>query len=179
RLFAYDPGYDQKPSERDILDRLRHIIPERSGRDVNIGQAEWLSVFTVHRRLADTYRRGRVLIAGDAAHAHAPFGGQGMLTGVGDAENLAFKLALVIRGKAREGLLDTYEAERRPLATDVLRGTSAVTRVNIASNPIGRFVRDRLAPRIFGLAVVQRWITFTASQLWVSYRKGPLGGRGS
>ena len=178
RLFAYDPGFDQKPSDGDILDRFRHIIPERTGRQVRIGEAEWLSVFTVHRRLAGTYRRGQVLIAGDAAHAHAPFGGQGMLTGVGDAENLAFKLALVVRGKAREALLDTYEAERRPVATEVLRGTSAVTRVNIASNPIGRFLRDHVAPRIFGLAVVQRWTTFTASQLWVSYRKGPLGGRG-
>lgn len=76
RLFVYDPGYDEKPSEADILERIRHVVPERTGRRVRIGDAEWLSVFIVHRRLADTYRRGRVLIAGDAAHAHAPFGGQ-------------------------------------------------------------------------------------------------------
>ena len=178
RLFVYDPGYDEKPSEADILERIRHVVPERTGRRVRIGDAEWLSVFTVHRRLADTYRRGRVLIAGDAAHAHAPFGGQGMLTGLGDAENLGFKLALVVQGLAAEALLDTYETERRPLATDVLRGTSAVTRVNVARNPAARFVRDHIAPRIFGPAPVQRWITYTASQLWVSYRKGPLGGTG-
>ncbi len=147
-------------------------------RDVQIGDAEWLSVFTVHRRLADTYRRGRILLAGDAAHAHAPFGGQGMLTGIGDAENLAFKLALVERGLAADALLDTYEAERRPLATDVLRSTSAVTRVNIAGNPVGRFVRDRVLLPIFKLDAVQRWTTYSTSQLWVSYRKGPLGGRG-
>ena len=179
RLFAYDPEMDQKPTDAAILERIARILPERSGRDVGIGQAEWLSVFTVHRRLADTYRRGRVLIAGDAAHAHAPFGGQGMLTGIGDAENLAFKVALVVRKLASDKLIDSYEAERRPLATEVLRGTSAVTRVNIAANPVGRFLRDRVAPRIFGLAVLQRWITYTASQLWVSYRKGPLGGRGA
>lgn len=101
-----------------------------------------------------------------------------MLTGIGDAENLAFKLALVVRGVARDALIDTYEAERRPLATEVLRGTSAVTRVNVASNPIGRFLRDRVAPQIFSLGAVQRWTTYSASQLWVSYRKGPLGGRG-
>jgi 4,5-epoxidase len=135
-------------------------------------------VFTVHRRLADRYRQGRVLIAGDAAHAHAPFGGQGMLTGIGDAENLAFKLALVIRGRADDAFLDTYQAERRPLATTVLRGTSNVTRVNIVSNPLGRFVRDRIVVRLVGLPVIQRWATYSASQLWVSYRKGPLGGRG-
>ena len=178
RIFAYDPGQAGKPGDEEILDRLRRIIPQRSGRRVHIGAAEWLSMFTVHRRLADRYRHGRTLIAGDAAHAHAPFGGQGMLTGIGDAENLAFKLALVIHGLAADRFLDTYEAERRPLAAGVLRGTSAVTRVNIAGNPVGRFLRDRVAPRIFGLAPVQRWTTYTASQLWVSYRKGPLGGRG-
>ncbi|GAB3235645.1 FAD-dependent monooxygenase [Mycolicibacterium hippocampi] len=178
RLFVYDPGYDDKPSESDILDRIRQVVPERTGRRVHIGDAEWLSVFTVHRRLATTYRRGRVLIAGDAAHAHAPFGGQGMLTGIGDAENLAFKLALVVQDKAGDPLVDTYEAERRPLATGVLRGTSAVTRVNVARNPVGRFLRDHVAPRIFSPAPVQRWLTYTASQLWVSYRKGPLGGTG-
>lgn len=179
RVFAYDPGRGQKPDADEILERIRVLLPERTGRDVRVGDADWLSVFTVHRRLAETYRRDRILIAGDAAHAHSPFGGQGMLTGIGDAENLAFKLALVVRGLAAEALIDTYEAERRPLAKEVLRGTSAVTRVNIASNPVGRFLRDRVAPRIFGIAAVQRWTTYTASQLWVSYRKGPLGARGS
>ena len=178
RLFAYDPGYDEKPSDGDILERIEHIIPERTGRRVRIGDPEWLSVFTVHRRLADTYRHRRVLIAGDAAHAHAPFGGQGMLTGIGDAENLAFKLALVVQKKAKDPLIDSFEAERRPLATEVLRGTSAVTRVNVARSPVVRFLRDHVAPRIFAPAPVQRWITYTASQLWVSYRKGPLGGSG-
>lgn len=178
RLFIYDPTLGQKPSESEILERVEKVVPQRTGRAVGIGDAEWLSVFTVHRRLADRYRQGRVLISGDAAHVHAPFGGQGMLTGIGDAENLAFKLALVIRDRASDKLIDTYEAERRPLATEVLRGTSAVTRVNVASNPIGRFLRDHVATRLFGLAFIQRWTTYTASQLWVSYRKGPLGGRG-
>lgn len=178
RLFIYDPTLAQKPSESEILERVEQTVPQRTGRDVTIGDAEWLSVFTVHRRLAERYRNHRILIAGDAAHVHAPFGGQGMLTGIGDAENLAFKLALVIRNLACDKLIDTYEDERRPLATEVLRGTSAVTRVNVASNPVGRFLRDHVATRLFGLAFIQRWTTYTASQLWVSYRKGPLGGRG-
>jgi Tetracyclin repressor-like, C-terminal domain/FAD binding domain len=101
-----------------------------------------------------------------------------MLTGIGDAENLAWKLALVIRCGAHEPLIDTYQAERRPLATEVLRGTSAVTRVNVASNPVGRFVRDRIILPLFSLPWIQRRATYAASQLWVSYRKGPLGGRG-
>jgi 2-polyprenyl-6-methoxyphenol hydroxylase-like FAD-dependent oxidoreductase len=175
RVFAYDPGQpDGKPTESELLARLEQILPERTGRDVRVIDASWLSMFTVHRGLADTYRRGRVLIAGDAGHIHAPFGGQGMLTGLGDVENLAFKLALVVDGRADVALLDTYEAERRPLATEVLRGTSAVTRINLAHSRIGRFIRDRLVAPIFTIPALQRWVTLRASQLWVSYRRGPL-----
>ncbi|WP_245811842.1 FAD-dependent monooxygenase [Actinophytocola xinjiangensis] len=177
RLLAYDPTSAQgRPTEQEIMDRFRRILPERTGHtDAHIRDVTWASVFTVHRRLADTYRQGRVLLAGDAAHVHAPFGGQGMLTGLGDAENLAWKLALVVREHASESLLDTYQAERRPLAAQVLRGTTAVTRVNIAANPVGRFVRDRVVAPLLNLAPVQRLASYSASQLWVSYRTGPLG----
>lgn len=178
RIIAYDPrSGPEKPTQDEILARLQRIIPERTGRAAPVEQAEWLSMFSVHRRLATTYRRGRVLIAGDAAHTHAPFGGQGMLTGLGDAENLAWKLALVTAGVADERLLDTYEAERRPLATDVLRGTSAVTKVNVAQSSIGRFIRDRVVVPVMNLPAVQRWVTYRTSQLWVTYRHGPLAQR--
>ncbi|MDV3126711.1 FAD-dependent monooxygenase [Mycobacterium sp. 21AC1] len=177
RIIAYDPGQPaEKPTEAEILARLEQILPDRTGRDVRIREASWLSMFTVHRRLADTYRHGRLLIAGDAGHTHAPFGGQGMLTGLGDAENLAWKLALVCDGRADSALLDTYEAERRPLATEVLRSTSAVTKVNVAQGRFGRFLRDRVVVPIVNLPAVQRWVTYQTSQLWVNYRKGPLAG---
>lgn len=177
RVFAYDPDgeSERRLSPDEVLTRVTEILPERTGRAVTVRDAVWLSDFTIHRRLADHYRAGRMLIAGDAAHAHAPFGGQGMLTGLGDAENLAWKLALVVDGTADGALLDTYEAERRPLATDVLRGTSAVTKIDVARSPLGRFLRDRVLIRAFSAGWVQRLATRTASQLWVSYRKGPLG----
>ncbi|MDF5755181.1 FAD-dependent oxidoreductase [Spongiactinospora sp. TRM90649] len=180
RLLAYDAGFrDDKPSEEQIADRMRHILPARTGLSgIRLYDVTWASLFSVHRRLADTYRAGRVLLAGDAAHVHAPFGGQGMLTGLGDAENLAWKLALVVRGRAQEALLDTYQAERRPLATAVLRGSTAATKLNIAAGPIGRFLRDQVLMRIFSRPWIQRWTTYSTSQLWVSYRRGPLGGRG-
>ncbi|WP_082949294.1 FAD-dependent monooxygenase [Mycolicibacterium celeriflavum] len=178
RIIAYDPdAQPKKPTQQEILARLERIIPERTGRSAPIEESEWLSMFTVHRRLATTYRRGRVLIAGDAAHTHAPFGGQGMLTGLGDAENLAWKLALVTAGRADEKLLNTYEAERRPLATEVLRGTSAVTKVNVAQSRIGRLIRDRVVVPVMNLPAVQRWATYRTSQLWVAYRHGPLARR--
>ncbi len=167
RLLAYDPAFRQdKPTEEQIVERMRHILPERThGLGGRLLDASWASLFSVHRRLADTYRQGRILLAGDFAHAHAPFGGQGMLTGIG--------------GLAGERLLHTYEAERRPLATQVLRGSTAATRMNIAAGPVGRFLRDRVMVPAFDLPVLQRWTTYTTSQLWVSYRRGPLGGRGS
>src|SRR6185312_5329717 len=149
-----------RPTESEILVRLERILPERTGRTVTITDAVWLSMFSVHRRLADSYRRGHVLLVGDAAHTHAPFGGQGMLTGLGDAENLARKLALVIGGKADVRLLDSYEQERRPLATEVLRGTGAVTTINIAQARLGRFIRDRLVVPVFNVRRVQRWVTY-------------------
>ena len=68
-----------------------------------------------------------MLLAGDAAHVHSPFGGQGMNTGIGDAENLAWKLAMVVRGRAGQALLDSYTAERRPVAEEVLASTSSFT----------------------------------------------------
>lgn len=176
RLLVYDPEFTAtQPTEAQILARLRAIMPSRTGLDMRIGDAEWASVFSVHRRLVPTYRRGRVLLAGDAAHVHAPFGGQGMLTGLGDAENLAWKLALVATGRAGAALLDTYEAERRPLATTVLRGTTTMTRLNVAGSPLGRFLRDRVLAPIVSLPRMQRLATYSASQLWVSYRRGPLG----
>lgn len=177
RIIAYDPALAEKPTDAAILARLEHILPQRTGRDVRVLDADWLSTFTVHRRLADTYRRGRVFLAGDAAHTHAPFGGQGTLTGLGDVENLAWKLALVCDSQAQPALLDTYQAERRPLATDVLRSTSLVTRVNVAQRWFGRFLRDRVIVQIVNVPAVQRWLTYQTSQLWVSYRRGPLAER--
>lgn len=176
RLMAYDPTDDGGVlGEQEILERFRRLVPERTGRtDIRIKEAAWASVFRVHRRLADTYRRRRVFLVGDAAHIHSPLGGQGMVTGVGDAENLAWKLALVLRGQAAEALLDTYEAERRPLATEVLRRTTTATRLQIGDSTLMRFLRQRVLVPIAKLSSVQRRASQIASQLWVSYRRGPL-----
>ncbi|KAA5833617.1 FAD-dependent monooxygenase [Saccharopolyspora hirsuta] len=168
---------DVEHVEDDVLAQLRRLLTERTGRtDARLRGATWTSAFRIHRRLADSYRAGRVLLAGDAAHIHSPFGGQGMNTGIGDAENLAWKLALVLQGRAEAALLDTYQAERRPLAEEVLRGTTANTKLMLAGGVVGRAVRN-LFTRVANLDVVQRRGTWLASQLWVNYRKGPLGSR--
>ncbi|GAA1579537.1 FAD-dependent monooxygenase [Actinomadura kijaniata] len=180
RLMADVPEPDRRLDAADIVARFERLLPERAGETgVRIRDAVWTSVFRIHRRLAADYRRGRVLLAGDAAHIHSPIGGQGMNTGIGDAENLAWKLALVVRGGADPALLDTYTAERRPPAAEVLRTTTANTRILVGEGAAARLVRDRIFVPLLNSPRVQRRATRTASQLGVSYRRGPLGGRGA
>lgn len=180
RLMADVPKTSEHLEPEQIIARFQELIPKRTGETgVRIREALWTSVFRIQRRLAASYRAGRVLLAGDAAHIHSPIGGQGMNTGIGDAENLAWKLALVAHGHASDALLDTYTAERRPLATEVLRRTTTNTRVLVGDGPVSRALRDWLFVPLLNLPAVQRNATRTASQLWVSYRDGPLGGRGA
>ena len=115
-----------------------------SGEDVRVTSIENGSRWTDNTRLVDTYRRGRVLLAGDAAHVHSPFGGQGMSLGLSDAANLGWKLAAVIRGEMPESLLDTYTAERRPVAEAVLANTLAQTAI-MRPDPQSSAMRDIVA----------------------------------
>lgn len=181
RAFLHHPlPAGAEPDEAEILRLVRADVAARTTLpDTPFKDAVWTSAFRVHRRLADTYRRGRMLLAGDAAHLHSPFGGQGMLTGVGDAENLAWKLALVVHGRADAALLDTYEAERRPLATEVVKRTSDATRMLAGEGLMARVLRDRVFAPIMRMRSMQRRATLSASQLGVTYRRGPLGGRAS
>ncbi|MGV0627546.1 FAD-dependent monooxygenase [Mycolicibacter minnesotensis] len=160
-------------SADDVVAYLQARLREETGGRVL--STEWTSTFGIHRRLAQAYRSGRVLLTGDAAHIHSPFGGQGMNTGIGDAENLAWKLALVVAGRAEPGLLDTYAAERRPVARQVLGSTGGVTMGAVGRNPLVRLVRDRLVVPLANNALLQRLVIGQASQLRVSYRRGPLG----
>ncbi|MDX8150141.1 FAD-dependent monooxygenase [Patulibacter brassicae] len=109
------------------LEELRDALRRLWGRDFGLRQASSLSRFRDTTRLASTYRSGRVLLAGDAAHIHAPMGGQGLQLGLQDAVNLGWKLAQVLDGVSPTSLLDTYDAERRPVAARAQRHTMALT----------------------------------------------------
>lgn len=117
------PGATGEPTLRDVSEALVHVY----GTDYGIHRPTWISRFTDMTRQAAAYRDGRVLLAGDAAHVHSPVGGQGLNTGVQDAVNLGWKLAQVVNGTSPESLLDTYHAERHPVAARVLRNTMAQT----------------------------------------------------
>jgi 2-polyprenyl-6-methoxyphenol hydroxylase-like FAD-dependent oxidoreductase len=124
------------PTLGDLQRVADDLLPDRP----RLSDLRWSSLFRISMRLAERYRQGRVFIAGDAAHIHPPTGGQGMNTGIQDAYNLAWKLALVLQGASPESLLDSYEAERRPVGADV------VARTRAASEGYGREQRpDHLA----------------------------------
>ncbi len=166
-------------AEVDVLAELTKMLPARTGLEAEITSCDWTSSFTIHRRLAGTYRRNRVFLAGDAAHVHSPFSGQGMNTGIGDAENLAWKLAMVVNSRAAQGLLDTYEQERRPVAEEVLRGTSALTSFALGMGAWRRILRDTVILPLMNLPAAQRKLFEQTSQLAVSYKEGPLGPYGN
>jgi 2-polyprenyl-6-methoxyphenol hydroxylase-like FAD-dependent oxidoreductase len=125
RVVLVEPhaGRDEEPSLKDLREALAAVY----GTDFGVRNPTWLSRFTDMARQAASYRERRILLAGDAAHVHAPAGGQGLNLGVQDAVNLGWKLAQVVRGTSPESLLDTYQAERHPIAARVLRLTLAQT----------------------------------------------------
>jgi 2-polyprenyl-6-methoxyphenol hydroxylase-like FAD-dependent oxidoreductase len=143
-----------------------------------IARVNWFSTYRVHHRVAARFRQGRVFLLGDAAHVHSPVGGQGMNTGIGDAVNLAWKLAGVLTGGAGDGLLATYEPERIGFARRLVATTDRVFTVVTKQGAVARWVRTRLvpliAPPLFRLAAVRRFLFGTGSQIGVNYRNGPL-----
>ncbi len=148
------PGQDPELS----LANMQAILERRSGRtDIRLRDPEWSSLWRANIRIVDRYREGRVFVAGDAAHIHSPAGGQGMNTGIQDAQNLGWKLAAVVRG-ASPVLLDSYEAERRPVALDVLALSNARlqqvleerslnTRRDVSTNQLGINYRGSVLAR--------------------------------
>ncbi|GBQ02018.1 FAD-binding protein [Streptomyces spongiicola] len=133
-----------QPEDRPVeLDEVREIAREALGTDYGMRDARWLSRFHSDERQVPEYRRGRVFLAGDAAHVHSPAGGQGMNTGLQDAANLSWKLAAVLRGDAPdpEALLDTYQSERHPVGALVVRSSGAIVRLAMAHTPLQRLTR--------------------------------------
>ncbi|NUT91127.1 MAG: FAD-dependent oxidoreductase, partial [Saccharothrix sp.] len=143
--------FDGPPADRDApitAAELEKSLRAVSGVDVEVTAVHTATRFTDNARQATTYRLGRVLLAGDAAHVHSPFGGQGLNLGIGDAVNLGWKLAATVRGRAPEGLLDTYTAERHPIAAWVLdwtRAQIAVMRPDTHARALRAVVEDLIA----------------------------------
>jgi 2-polyprenyl-6-methoxyphenol hydroxylase-like FAD-dependent oxidoreductase len=138
------PWRDGPVEMSEISGALRNVF----GRDLGPHDPIWTSRFIIQEKQASTYRSGRVLLAGDAAHVHSPLGGQGLNLGVQDAYNLGWKLAAVLRGEHDDSLLDTYATERRRRSRGVIKVTDLVTRLMMAGNPVPQRMRRTVVPAI-------------------------------
>jgi len=145
---------------------------------VNVQKVNWFSTYHVHHRVTEHFRKGRAFLLGDAAHIHSPAGGQGMNTGIGDAINLAWKLATVLAGHAPDKLLDSYEAERIGFARRLVATTDRVFSFATAAGRIADILRTRVAPVLFPKVIafeaVREYIFRTVSQITLNYRGCPL-----
>jgi 2-polyprenyl-6-methoxyphenol hydroxylase-like FAD-dependent oxidoreductase len=171
RLFMLD--FSGPPEDRQspvTAEEIEAVLCRISGKDVHVKALESGSRWTDNTRLADSYCRGRVLLAGDAAHVHSPFGGQGLSLGLVDAANLGWKLAAVIRGDMPESLLDTYTAERRPIAEAVLANTRAQVAI-LRPDPQAGAMRDIVA-NLMQFDNVNRFIGEMMSGLSTRYDLG-------
>ena len=174
RLFL--PQVPGRGGERRApdMEEIERLVAQRGPKGMRVSDPTLFATFRCYLRSTNTVRSGRVLIAGDAAHVHSPAGGQGMNTGLHDAFNLGWKLALVAHGQAAPSLLDTYQAERVPIATSVLALTHGLVRTFSMASPRKRFVRDLVLPIAMSTPVAQRRYTTRLSQLAHNYRRGPL-----
>jgi rifampicin monooxygenase len=153
------------------FEEFRQRLQAFAGTDFGVHSPRWLSRFGDATRLAERYRTGRVLLAGDAAHIHPPTGGQGLNLGIQDAFNLGWKLAAEVRGWAPEGLLDSYHTERHPVAADVLDNTRAQTEL-LSPEPGARAVR-RLVSELMDFEEVNQYLMEKITAIGVRYDFGP------
>ena len=160
------------------LDALMPSIRQEAGSGLSLQGCSWFSTYRIHHRRAERFRDRRCFLLGDAAHIHSPVGAQGMNTGLQDAYNLGWKLALVVSGGARAALLDSYEIERIPVAQRLLRTTDQGFSLVVSDSRLAGLFRTRVAPRLLALAMrlerVQRLAFRTISQTGIAYPNSPL-----
>jgi 2-polyprenyl-6-methoxyphenol hydroxylase-like FAD-dependent oxidoreductase len=158
----------------DLLPSLRR----EAGTALVFQSCNWFSTYRIAHRCTERFRDRRCILAGDAAHVHSPMGGQGMNTGLQDAYNVAWKLALVVQGRADAAILDSYEAERHPVASRLLESTDRGFQLIVMNNWIAGLFRTRIMTNLAALAMkrpaVRRAAFHALSQIGISYRQSPM-----
>ncbi len=168
------------PAPSPTLADIQALVARRGPSGLVLSDPVWLSGFRINERKVTDYRAGRVFIAGDAAHVHSPAGGQGMNTGMQDAANLAWKLALVTRGEAQpEPLLGSYSTERSAIGDMVLRNAGRLTAIAVVKNAALQAIRNHVAAAVFHLAWIRDNVAETMTEVALHYADGPLVTRGS
>ena len=166
--------------KRDNLtfDEVVPALKQEAGTDPDFKACSWFSTYRIHHRAADRFRDRRCFLLGDAAHVHSPMGAQGMNTGLQDAYNLGWKLALVIKGRANALLLDSYEQERIPVARRLLHTTDRAFQLVVSDSWLAGFFRTRIMAKVAARAMTierMRKVAFrTLSQTGIHYRESPL-----
>jgi 2-polyprenyl-6-methoxyphenol hydroxylase-like FAD-dependent oxidoreductase len=164
------PGWHDEPG----LAQCQRLLDERGLDRLRLGDPRWTAVFRIHRREAARFRKDRVFLLGDAAHIHSPVGGQGMNMGIQDAINLGWKLSLVLRNGGNPRLLESYEAERKPVDEAVIRQTDRATRVVSLHGTVARFIRDHMMSLLTQIPALAEKLGEGFSGLAINYRHSPI-----
>jgi hypothetical protein len=165
---------DQPEGDAPSLELVRNILKERAPMGLEALGLNWSAYFHIHHRMVAQLRVGRMFVAGDAAHIHSPFGGQGMNTGLHDVWNLAWKLDQVVRGRGNEQLLDSYTAERLPVIRNVIETTDFLTRTLGTPSKLAQGLRNAVIPMVSRLAPFQHAFVQRLSELGVAYPGSPI-----
>ncbi|MBV8717328.1 MAG: FAD-dependent monooxygenase [Chloroflexi bacterium] len=172
-VVAYAP--DSAPTGDVTLDEIQQAVDTCGPTRARALEPTELTRFHINQRRTERYRVGHVFLAGDAAHIHSPIGAQGMNTGIQDALNLSWKLALTISGRASAVLLDSYETERQQVGDALLRATDLTTHLALTRNPFMAWLRDALTPMVFAsLPVAAHRLAQSLAEMNVAYPDGPI-----
>ncbi|HGL4259820.1 FAD-dependent monooxygenase [Burkholderia dolosa] len=174
RLLADLPSSGEARPPAPTLEQVQTLIDRRGPQGMTAFDPIWLAGFRINGRKVTRYRWGRAFLCGDAAHVHSPAGGQGMNTGMQDAFNLAWKLALFAHGHATEALLDSFSPERSYVGDQVLKNAERLTLVGTTRNPVVRTVRDVVGHVMLGVASVQNRFADTMTETTIGYPDSPL-----
>lgn len=174
RVITTYPSEFATPNDKHIKELLEDRFDRLLPVSVKMAEPRWTSLFNIQRRIVSKMRKGCVFLAGDAAHIHSPIGGQGMNTGIQDAYNLAWKLALRVQGSVRQDFLESYHAERHPVAVGVLLGTNIAMKMMLMRNRVLRKVRDIVAPLIFNFPYLHHRLQTLISETAIQYRTSPI-----
>ena len=165
---------DDAEGDAPSLAFVRNVVAQRAPAGFEALSLRWSSYFRVHHRYVARMSVARIFIAGDAAHIHSPFGGQGMNTGLQDVWNLVWKLRLVARGRGNEQLLDSYSAERCPVIKGVIETTHRLTQAMGTASRLAEAVRDTVIPLVSRWSAFQRRFVQNLSELGISYAGSPI-----
>ena len=172
-VIAYTP--DKAPTGEVTLEEIQQAIDTCGPAGARASEPAELTRFHINQRRTEHYRASRIFLTGDAAHIHSPIGAQGMNTGIQDALNLGWKLALVVKGQASARLLESYETEREQVGEALLRATDRTTHLALTRNPLLAALRDALTPILFSsLPAAAQRLAESLAELNIAYQESPI-----